>query len=119
MSVFRCYMTGSDGHFRDVVSLEAASDREALTLARALPVAQAGFELWNGSRLVCSEPRIDDAPRTDAPIKERDPMQGTGAAVLQTVRPRLEQLAASIAETFWAARSLTVTKSKEKQSTRD
>src|SRR5690348_11120472 len=96
MSVFRCYMTGSDGHFRDVVSLEATSDLDALKQARALPAAYAGFELWNGSRLVHRELTTAAAPM---PIKtETHPAAGSFQTDRKTVMQKLEQIAASIGE---------------------
>jgi hypothetical protein len=116
MTVFRCYMTGADGHFRDVMSLEAVSDLEALTLARALPTAHAGFELWTGSRLVHREPVV-----TDAPIGEKgaEPIQisiqnrvGTG---FRTVFGKLERIAGSVGESFSGTRPLAVVRSKEKR----
>ena len=95
MSAFRCYMTDSGGHFRDVVSLEAASDLDALTQARALPTAYAGFELWNGPRLVYRE-----TASADAAIKNEDKHKTSIGAALKTVRTKLEKIAASIGETL-------------------
>jgi hypothetical protein len=116
MTVFRCYMTGADGHFRDVVSLEAGSDLEALTMARVLPTAHAGFELWSGSRLVYREPIVNDPPLTE---KETKPIQtpvqyrfGTG---FRAVVGKLERMAGSVGESFSGTRALAVARSKEKR----
>lgn len=114
MGVFRCYITGSDGHFRDVVSLEAASDLEALTRAKALPKTHAGFELWNGPRLVYQEPAI-----ADVPVKEDDPIRDTFGTRLKAVVAKVEKIAASIGETFSGTQSLAVVRSKEKRRPRD
>lgn len=116
MTVFRCYMTGSDGHFRDVVTLDAVSDLEALTRARALPTAHAGFELWSGSRLVYREPVV-----VDAPIREKEaepiqtPIQNRVGSGFRTVIGKFERIAGSIGENFSGTRSLAVVRSKEKR----
>ncbi len=110
MSAFRCYMTDSGGHFRDVVSLEAASDLDALTQARALPTAYAGFELWNGSRLVHHE-----YASADAAIKNQDKHKTSIRAGLKAVRTKLEKIAGSIGETIAGARSPAIARPKEKR----
>jgi hypothetical protein len=103
-------MTDSDGHFRDVVSLEGASDLDALAQARALPTAYAGFELWNGPRLVHREPAL-----ADAAIKNQDQTRASFGAGLKAVRTKLERIAASIGETLPGMRSPAVARPKEKR----
>jgi hypothetical protein len=112
-------MTGPDGHFRDVVSLEAESDLEALALARALLTAQVGFELWSGPRLVYREPLLSDTPIKKEAEKEAKPIQASiqnrGGTGPKAVIAKLERMAASIGESFSGTRSLVVVRSKEKR----
>jgi hypothetical protein len=110
MSAFRCYMTDAGGHFRDVVSLEAASDLEALTQARALPTAYAGFELWSGPRLIYCQPAS-----ARAGIKNQEQTKASFGAGLKAVRTKLERIAASIGDTLPGARSPAVARPKEKR----
>lgn len=58
MTYYRCYLTDAEGHIRDFNKVVAGSDREALetTLRRLGPEqAFAGFELWQGPRLIHRE----------------------------------------------------------------
>ena len=115
MKVFRCYITGSDGHFRDVALLEATSDREALKQAKALPATHAGFELWDGARLIYRE-----LATAAMPIKMEDhPARVSYRASHKTVIKKLEHIAASIGETLWGARLPALAKSKEKRRPRN
>ena len=116
MTVFRCYMTGADGHFRDVVSLEAVSDLEALTLARALPTAHAGFELWSGSRLVYREPVVTDTPTAEKAAKPiQTPVRYRFGPGFRAAIGKLERMAGSVGESFSGTRALAVVRSKEKR----
>jgi len=110
MSVFRCYIVGSDGHFRDVVSVDAASDIAALALARTLPAAQAGFELWDGSRLVHRQSAMT-AAATPADKRAGPPL----AASVRILLAKLERFAAAIGETLAGTRVLAVVRTKEKR----
>lgn len=111
MSVFRCYMTGSDGHFRDFVSLEAASDLDAVTRARVLTAAHSGFELWEGARLVHREVA---APAMPIKVAD-DPITAPFGTGVKAVLRKLEQFAASIGETLPGVRLLAVARPKDKR----
>jgi hypothetical protein len=55
MPEYRAYIVGSDGHFRDAISMNCDSDETASQRANNLARAESvEIELWQGARMVAS-----------------------------------------------------------------